>query len=87
MTSRTHGVPNTDPTPPSRCGGEEDTCITCSDAASRMLVLEVDRLGELALCVDEHRRRRRVDTGIVGVVLPGDTLLVHAGTALFREPA
>jgi len=87
MTSRIHGAPHTAPTQLPACAGEEDTCITCSDTASRMLVLEVDQLGELAVCVDEQRRRRRVDTGIVGAVQPGDTLLVHAGTALFREHA
>jgi len=29
----------------------------------------------------------RVDTGIVGPVAAGDSLLVHAGTALARERA
>jgi hydrogenase maturation factor len=62
-------------------------CITCGDTARRMRVLEVDEPRELALCVDEQERRHRVDTGIVGAVAPGDTLLVHAGAALAREPA
>jgi hypothetical protein len=35
----------------------------------------------------DGQRRLTVDTGIVGPVAPGDTLLVHAGTALTREPA
>jgi len=62
-------------------------CITCGDTATRMRVLDVDKPHELALCVDEQERRHRVDTAIVGAVAPGDTLLVHAGTALVREPA
>jgi hypothetical protein len=52
-----------------------------------MRVLEADAARELALCVDDEQRRRGVDTAIVGVVLPGEVLLVHAGTALFRERA
>ncbi|MGA2165992.1 MAG: HypC/HybG/HupF family hydrogenase formation chaperone [Solirubrobacteraceae bacterium] len=65
----------------------EPGCITCADTATRMRVLEVDEPRELALCVDERERRHRVDTGIVGVVAPGEVLLVHAGAALVREPA
>ncbi len=61
-------------------------CQTCGDVAARMLVLAVDEAEELALCRDEDGRRLSVDTGIVGTVLPGDMLLVHAGTALIREP-
>ncbi len=61
-------------------------CQTCGDAASRMLVLAVEEADGLATCQDEAGRRLAVDTGIVGTVLPGDTLLVHAGTALVREP-
>jgi len=62
-------------------------CATCGDLAARMRVLEVDEAAELALCLDDDdERRRTVDTGLVGEVAPGDTLLVHAGTALMREP-
>lgn len=63
-------------------------CTTCGDLAARMRVLEVDEAAELALCLDDDddERRRTVDTGLVGEVAPGDTLLVHAGTALMREP-
>jgi len=59
--------------------------MTCGDTTRRMRVLEVDEPRELAVCVDEQERRHRVDTGIVGAVAPGDTLLVHAGAALVRE--
>lgn len=64
----------------------EAGCITCGDTASSMRVLEVDRPHELAICVDARERHHRVDIGIVDAVTPGDTLLVHAGTALAREP-
>jgi HupF/HypC family len=64
----------------------EMPCITCRDSAIRMRVLEVDEPRELALCVDEHERRHRVDTGLVPAVAPGEALLVHAGAALVREP-
>jgi hypothetical protein len=67
--------------------GRDDGCVTCADALTRMRVLEADGARELALCVDDERRRRSVDTAIVGDVSPGEVLLVHAGTALSREGA
>jgi hypothetical protein len=66
--------------------GHEAGCITCGDTASSMRVVEVDRARALAVCVDARGHRHMVDTGIVESVAPGDTLLVHAGTALAREP-
>ena len=62
-------------------------CITCGDTAVRMRVLAVDAARGLAVCVDADGRRETVDLGIVDAVAPGDTLLVHAGAALHREPA
>ena len=62
-------------------------CLTCGDVATRMRVLSVNGPESLALCLDERERRQTVDTGIVGAVVPGDTLLVHAGTAIIRERA
>ena len=47
---------------------------------------EVDASRELARCVDADGRAETVDTGLVGTVAPGEVLLVHAGTALQREP-
>ncbi len=64
-----------------------DGCLTCGDVAVRMRVLAVEGGECLAVCLDEQQRRVTVDTGIVGAVAPGETLLVHAGTALIREPA
>jgi hypothetical protein len=65
----------------------DDSCVTCADAVTRVRVLEADAARELALCVDDEQRRRTVDTAIVGDVSPGEVLLVHSGTALFREGA
>jgi hypothetical protein len=65
----------------------DDSCVTCADALARLRVLEADGARKLALCVDDEQRRRSVDTAIVGEVSPGEVLLVHAGTALFRESA
>jgi hypothetical protein len=62
----------------------ESECITCGDLARRMRVLEVDVPRSLALCLEDGRRET-VYTGIVEGVAVGDTLLVHAGTALHRE--
>ena len=67
--------------------GRDDSCVTCADALTRMRVLEADGARELAQCIDDEQRRRSVDTALVGDVSPGEVLLVHAGTALFRESA
>ncbi len=66
---------------------DHEECITCGDVARRMRVLELDASEEVALCVDGRGERRRIDVGIVGAIAVGDTLLVHAGTALASEPA
>lgn len=62
----------------------EPHCLTCGDLAEQMRVLSVDPAVELALCVDARSREVTVDTGLLGAVLPGETLLVHAGAALAR---
>ncbi len=45
---------------------------------------EVDAQRGLALCVSEGGESEAVETELVGSVSPGDSLLVHAGTALQR---
>jgi hydrogenase maturation factor len=74
---------------PERIGAEgairterDSGCITCGDVATWMNVLEADASRELAVCVDAEGRAETVETALVGAVLPGDALLVHAGTAL-----
>ena len=53
-----------------------------------MTVVRVDVDRGLALCAGEDGARASVETALVEPVAPGDTLLVHAGTALARlEPA
>jgi len=66
--------------------GHPDGCVTCGDAASWMRVLDVDAPGETARCVDGEGRTETVATELVGAVAPHDSLLVHAGTAIHREP-
>ncbi|HET6864929.1 MAG TPA: HypC/HybG/HupF family hydrogenase formation chaperone [Solirubrobacteraceae bacterium] len=68
------------------CGS--DHCITCGDDGVPMTVVRVDAERELALCAHGDGKRETVETALVEPVAPGDTLLVHAGTALARlEPA
>ena len=57
------------------------TCITCSDEAVSLKVVEVADDG-LALCEDDQGRRETVQVELVGPVKPGDQVLVHAGTAI-----
>jgi hydrogenase maturation factor len=64
-----------------RCS-PDDVCITCGDVAVELTVLRVDEDRLLALCADETNRRETVETALVGSVAAGDTLLVHAGTAI-----
>jgi hydrogenase maturation factor len=47
-----------------------------------MKVLKVDAARGLALCADDADRKESVEIALVAPVAPGDTLLVHAGTAI-----
>ncbi len=68
------------------CGSHH--CITCGDDGVPMTVMRVDLDRGLALCAGEDGAKASVETALVEPVAPGDTLLVHAGTALARmEPA
>jgi hydrogenase maturation factor len=60
-------------------------CITCGDEALPMTVLKVDRERDLALCSDSEGQRSSVEIALVNPVVPGEVLLVHAGTALARR--
>jgi hydrogenase assembly chaperone HypC/HupF len=62
----------------------DDHCITCSDEGVPMRVVRTDEARALALCEDEAGARSSVEIALVDGVAPGDTLLVHAGTALTR---
>jgi hydrogenase assembly chaperone HypC/HupF len=63
---------------------DEHHCITCGDDGVPMRVLRVDARRALALCEDEAGAHSSVETALVDPVAVGDTLLVHAGTALIR---
>jgi hydrogenase maturation factor len=65
-------------------GCDHAGCITCGDTAIPLTVRQVDADRALALCVDEGGQSETVETELVGAVSPGDSLLVHAGTALQR---
>ena len=68
------------------CGSQH--CITCGDDGVPMRVVRIDERRGLALCAHEDGSSETVETALVDPVAPGDTLLVHAGTALARlEPA
>lgn len=62
-------------------------CITCSDAAPPMTVVEVDADRGIALCAGETGTRASVEIALVEPVVPGDVLLVHAGTAIAHAAA
>jgi hydrogenase maturation factor len=74
------------PEPAISCDHEQG-CITCGDTALPLTVLRVDDARELALCANEQGEKETVEIALVGVVAPGDALLVHAGTALMRLEA
>ena len=57
-------------------------CVTCSDEALPMDVLEVDEAGGLAACRGAGGERRTVETALLAAVAPGDRVLVHADVAI-----
>jgi hydrogenase maturation factor len=65
----------------------EHRCITCGDEAVPMTVLEVDEVRRLALCASPEGEHATVEIALVAPVASGESLLVHAGTALTRTPA
>ncbi len=62
-------------------------CITCGDEALPLRVLRIDGDRGLALCEDGAGRTSTVETALVEPVALGETLLVHAGTAIGRDAA
>ena len=61
---------------------DHDVCITCGDHAVPMRVVRIDAVRSLALCEDEDGARESVEIALVEPVSTGDSVLVHAGTAL-----
>jgi hydrogenase maturation factor len=63
-------------------------CITCGDDGVAMRVVAVDEERGLALCETVGgAARETVEIALVDAVAPGDTLLVHAATALAKLEA
>ena len=58
-------------------------CITCSDEGVEMRVVAIDEARAMALCEDGEGARSSVEIALVDAS-EGDTVLVHAGTALVR---
>ena len=75
---------STQPAAAPTCGAQH--CMTCGDDGDPMTVVRVDDRRGLALCSDELGARATVETALVEAVVPGDRLLVHAGTAIARLP-
>jgi hydrogenase maturation factor len=68
--------------PPTFCSTDHG-CVTCADEGVEVRVVGMGEDG-LADCVDPTGVRGEVDASLVGEVVPGDALLVHAGVALVR---
>ena len=67
-----------EPAGPEECRG--DVCITCSDAAVAVTVLEV-RSGALALVDPGDGSQEEISIALVDAEV-GDVVLVHAGEAI-----
>lgn len=59
-------------------------CVTCGDTGVPERVLAIDEARGLALCQSEDGARESVEIALVASLTVGDTVLVHAGTALVR---
>ena len=68
--------------PPTFCTTDHG-CVTCADEGVEVRVVGMGEEG-LATCVDPAGVRGEVDAALVGEVVPGDALLVHAGVAIAR---
>ncbi len=68
------------PAPETVCGSTH--CITCGDDGDPLVVVSVDADQSLAVCRGEDGTSQSVETALVEPITIGDTLLVHAGTAI-----
>ena len=60
---------------------DDDVCVTCSDEG---VLAEVVTHHGGSTTVRSARGTETIDTALVGPVVPGDLVLVHAGTAISR---
>ncbi|GCE30450.1 hypothetical protein KDA_59340 [Dictyobacter alpinus] len=66
------------------CSSERaEHCVTCSDQALELLVLQVDVEHATALVAIDSGTEE-IDISLLEVVGPGDIVLVHGGVALER---
>lgn len=77
--------PRTMPDTGAACAIDDDGCITCGDVAVALTVVEVGPFD--AVCRDDGGRTETVATELVGPLVPGDRVLVHAKVALERLDA
>lgn len=66
------------------CAPDAEHCITCSDSASAMRLVACNTATDTGICVDAAGVHVEVLLGLINTPQIGDTLLVHAGTALLR---
>jgi hydrogenase maturation factor len=60
-----------------------DGCITCGDVAVEMTVIAIDTDRGLALGATDRGERESVEIALIAPEpIPGDRILVHAGTAI-----
>jgi hydrogenase maturation factor len=62
------------------CRTGDEHCITCGDEGITMQVIEL--CDGAAICADHQGARHEVAVDLVGPVVAGDGLLVHAGVAI-----
>ncbi len=62
-------------------------CITCGDEAVALRVLKLDEARGLALCQNEEGQKETVEVALVAPVIEGESILVHAGTAIAKVDA
>lgn len=74
------GVPGALPAVPAA----DQACITCGDVALALTVVEVGEYD--ARCRAEDGGEELVATELVGPLVPGDRVLVHARVALEKLP-
>ena len=65
------------------CAIDDPHCITCSDEALPVTVLQIDELLLLAQ-VEVRGQITEIDVSLIDEVKVGQTLLVHGGVALER---
>jgi len=70
--------------PAARCDAAPGHCITCSDEAVPMRVVDIGR--DAAVCTDESGAAHEVAIDLVDGAAPGVTVLVHAGVAIGLAP-